>query len=129
MRLVILAGMLVVLLAGCVALNPRMEQENAVGSETGMMNGMMNGMMGRHHAQIPEEYAGLSNPTPADDESLARGAAIYAEQCASCHGDGGMGDGPAGEALDPQPAAIAHTSQMMGDDYLFWRISEGAGNG
>lgn len=35
-----------------------------------------------------------------------------------------MGDGPAGVALDPT-TAIAHTSQMMGDDYLFWRISEG----
>lgn len=28
-------------------------------------------------------------------------------------------------ALDPAPAPIAHTSQMMADDYLFWRISEG----
>jgi hypothetical protein len=36
-----------------------------------------------------------------------------------------MGDGPAGSALDPAPAPVAHTSQMMGDDYLFWRISEG----
>jgi phytoene dehydrogenase-like protein len=36
-----------------------------------------------------------------------------------------MGDGPAGQSLDPLPAPIAHTSQMLGDDYLFWRISEG----
>jgi hypothetical protein len=36
-----------------------------------------------------------------------------------------MGDGPAGAGLDPAPAPIAHTSQMMGDDYLFWRINEG----
>jgi hypothetical protein len=36
-----------------------------------------------------------------------------------------MGDGPAGSALDPAPAPVAHTSQMIGDDYLFWRISEG----
>jgi len=84
-------------------------------------------MMERHHAQIPQEYAGLSNPIPAEDESFSRGAQSYAMHCASCHGDGGMGDGPAGAALDPAPAAIAHTSQMMGDDYLFWRISEGSG--
>jgi mono/diheme cytochrome c family protein len=83
------------------------------------------GMMTRHHAEIPEEYAGLRNPVPADDESLERGAARYATNCASCHGDGGMGDGPAGAALDPAPAPVAHTSQMMADDYLFWRISEG----
>ena len=36
-----------------------------------------------------------------------------------------MGDGPAGSALNPAPAAVAHTSQMMADDYLFWRLSEG----
>ncbi len=36
-----------------------------------------------------------------------------------------MGDGPGGSNLDPVPAPIAHTSQMMADDYLFWRISEG----
>jgi mono/diheme cytochrome c family protein len=83
------------------------------------------GMMERHRAPIPSEYAGLSDPVPADDESLARGSELYIANCATCHGDGGMGDGPAGEALDPAPAAIAHTSQMMGDDYLFYRISEG----
>lgn len=84
--------------------------------------------MDRHHAQIPEEYAGVSNPVPADQDSLQNGASLYAVHCASCHGDGGMGDGPAGAALDPAPAAIAHTSQMLGDDYLFWRISEGSGS-
>ncbi len=87
--------------------------------------GMGGGMMARHHAAIPEEYAGLSNPIAADDDSLARGMEIYATNCASCHGDGGMGDGPAGTGLDPVPAAIAHTSQMLGDDYLYWRVSDG----
>lgn len=83
------------------------------------------GMMTRHHAEVPAEYAGLINPIPADAASLERGAALYTTNCASCHGDGGMGDGPAGSALDPAPAAVANTSQMMADDYLFWRLSEG----
>ena len=84
-----------------------------------------NGMMERHHATIPAEYADATNPMPDDSDSLTRGAAIYATNCASCHGDGGMGDGAAGAALDPAPAAVAHTSQMMSDAYLFWRVSEG----
>ena len=84
-----------------------------------------NGMMTRHHAEIPAEYIGVTNPIPVDETSLERGATLYATNCASCHGDGGMGDGPAGAALDPVPAPVAHTSQMMADDYLFWRISEG----
>jgi hypothetical protein len=81
--------------------------------------------MMRHHAEIPEDYAGITNPIPSGEASLERGAALYTTHCASCHGDGGMGDGPAGAALDPAPSAIAHTSQMMADDYLYWRISEG----
>lgn len=83
------------------------------------------GMMARHHATIPEDYAGLTNPIAADDESLARGVEIYSTSCATCHGDGGMGDGPAGANLDPPPSPVAHTSQMLGDNYLFWRMSEG----
>jgi mono/diheme cytochrome c family protein len=83
------------------------------------------GLMTRHHAEIPVAYAGLTNPIQPDEASLARGGELYAVNCASCHGDGGMGDGPAGAALDPVPAPVAHTSRMMADDYLFWRISEG----
>ncbi len=98
----------------------------AQGNETSPGMGMNNdGMMTRHHAEIPAEYAGVKNPIPADEESLERGAVLYTTNCASCHGDGGMGDGPAGSALVPAPAAVAHSSQMMADDYLFWRVSEG----
>jgi len=82
-------------------------------------------MMSRHHATIPEEYVGLVNPVAADEDSLARGGESYANLCATCHGDGGMGDGPGGAELDPAPAAVAHTSSRMADDYLFWRISTG----
>lgn len=36
--------------------------------------------------------------------SLTNGAKLFSAQCASCHGDGGRGDGPAGIALEPKPA-------------------------
>ena len=88
-------------------------------------SGMGGGMRNRHHDAIPEPYAGMTNPVPAYEESLARGEEIYTTNCATCHGDGGMGDGPGGKNFDPLPAPIAHSSQMMADDYLFWRTSEG----
>jgi mono/diheme cytochrome c family protein len=109
----------------------RPEQTDTTTGEADMEMGMGMGMMGNdsmriaHHAAIPELYAGLSNPIPADTDSLERGAAIYVSSCAVCHGDGGMGDGPGAANLDPSVSAIAHTSQMMSDAYLFWRISEG----
>lgn len=45
----------------------------------------------------------MAPTTPPD---VARGAVVYAENCASCHGVTGMGDGPAGKDLDPAPIAF-----------------------
>ena len=36
-----------------------------------------------------------------------------------------MGDGPSAASLDPAPAPVAHTSTMLADGYLYWRIAEG----
>jgi mono/diheme cytochrome c family protein len=89
--------------------------------------GMMgnNSMRVAHHAAIPDAYLSLSNPNSADSASIERGAAIYTTSCAVCHGDGGMGDGPGATNLDPTVSAIAQTSQMLSEAYLFWRVSEG----
>ncbi len=50
-------------------------------------------------------------PVPTAPDSipdLARGAAVYAEQCASCHGVTGYADGPAvTEDMDPLPIPFA----------------------
>ena len=116
--------LMIVLTACAGAAGPDTSDPGQAGSRpTGMGPG--SGMMDRHHAGVPADYAGLTNPVTADEASLARGAATYAAQCATCHGDFGNGDGPAGAALDPAPAPIAHTSQMMSDAYLFWRITVG----
>src|SRR3546814_8168194 len=37
---------------------------------------------------------------------LARGAALYAQNCASCHGATGDGKGPSAAGLDPLPIAF-----------------------
>lgn len=99
--------------------------QGGMGRGMGERMGPNSGMRERHRATIPSAYAGRTSPVDATDASLARGEEIYTTHCETCHGAGGMGDGPAGENLDPLPAPIAHTSQMLGDDYLFWRISEG----
>ncbi len=63
-----------------------------------------------------------------DSAAAARGKMLYEQQCASCHGVGGRGDGPAGAGLAHKPADLTnhfHTAPGAGDAYLFWRISEG----
>ena len=118
MQKVIVSGLLgALLLSGC---GGRI-------SETGMGHEMMgpgSGMSSRHHASIPEEYASLQSPAMSATDVEA-GGALYASMCASCHGDEGMGDGPSASALDPSPSPIAHTSSMLSDGYLYWRIAEG----
>lgn len=41
---------------------------------------------------------------PPRTPDLAHGEHVYADQCSSCHGATGRGDGPAGIGLDPLPA-------------------------
>lgn len=42
----------------------------------------------------------------------ARGASLYAQNCAICHGDTGAGDGPAGVGLEPAPANLRDTARL-----------------
>src|SRR5512145_36836 len=46
------------------------------------------------------DVATLMKPTP---ELIAKGKNLFAVNCASCHGVGGGGDGPAAAALNPKP--------------------------
>lgn len=44
---------------------------------------------------------------PAAIPDLARGARLYAENCAACHGDTGLADTATARQLDPHPVAFA----------------------
>ena len=54
--------------------------------------------------------AELDYPRRAVD--LVEGRAIYAQQCASCHGATGLGDGPKATGLVPAPPAFADAAFM-----------------
>jgi len=49
---------------------------------------------------------------PRSVPDLARGAALYAQHCAACHGTEGRGDGPAGKGLDPAPSDFHDRDRM-----------------
>lgn len=63
--------------------------------------------------RLARSAGGAVFPIPATPPSLARGAQIYRQQCASCHGEAGRGDGPAARGLSPPPANLADP-QVMG---------------
>jgi len=74
-------------------------------------------------ATVPPDCVGRVNPL--DQGASAEGAAVFKTYCASCHGDGGQGDGAAGMYLDPRPANLVKLNAMVADDFLYWRITTG----
>jgi putative copper export protein/mono/diheme cytochrome c family protein len=67
-----------------------------------------------------------TSPTEFADSSIVRGAALFAANCAVCHGTDGRGDGPAAKSLPMPPADLTAAHFWMhteGD--LFWFISHG----
>ena len=74
----------------------------------------------------PSQFAAKTNPVPADEQSRARGKALYSKECLPCHGETGKGDGPKAADLKRKPADLSHSKmgkQMDGE--LFWKITEG----
>lgn len=68
---------------------------------------------------------GLRNPWPPTQESVATGGALYAASCASCHGDTGLGDGPAAAALDPAPSDLAIHVPLHTDAEIYDFVANG----
>lgn len=102
------------------------------GPMMGPQGAQTGGTMNRRHQAmmegLPEPYAGMTNPLPRTRQTMAEGAQIYADNCASCHGPRGLGDGEAGGALSPRPTNLAALSRMppgQWDAYLYWSTAEG----
>jgi putative copper resistance protein D len=76
----------------------------------------------------PTSYYASAEPYAA--ASVARGAALYTENCALCHGATGRGDGPAAASLPIRPADLTQPhlfAHSPGD--LFWWVSHGMDEG
>ncbi len=57
----------------------------------------------------------------------AKGQPVYKTYCMPCHGEKGLGDGPAGAALNPKPRNFTDGAYMKGltDEYMIKVITEG----
>lgn len=58
-------------------------------------------------------------------EALARGKRLYEANCATCHGAGALGDGPAASGLPVQPANILEHLGDHGYEDMVRMVGEG----
>ncbi|MYD16063.1 MAG: c-type cytochrome [Chloroflexi bacterium] len=67
----------------------------------------------------------LANPVVRTEESINRGEALFARNCASCHGEQGAGDGPLADTLPAPPANFTVHVPFHPDGVLFAWITDG----
>jgi mono/diheme cytochrome c family protein len=69
-----------------------------------------------------------SEPVPATASSLQRGRILFSIDCALCHGQQGVGDGPLAKYFEPRPHDLtAEDVQELPDDALFLVLTQGRG--
>lgn len=76
----------------------------------------------------PTSFYASTQPYAAP--SIARGAPLYAQDCAACHGAIGRGDGPLARTLPIHPADLTEQhlfAHKVGE--IFWWVSYGRDNG
>jgi copper transport protein len=75
---------------------------------------------------LPQDVRAMRNPFPPDTASIARGRELYEQQCVTCHGLSGRGDGPLAASLRPRPADFrVHMAAGHTDGELFTWLSKG----
>jgi mono/diheme cytochrome c family protein len=74
-----------------------------------------------------DSMASIPNPTPATDSSLANGRKYFQINCAVCHGDRAMGDGPVTKYGMPGINLTTDMTKARTDGYIFGMIRNGRG--
>ncbi|MDE3090191.1 MAG: copper resistance protein CopC, partial [Chloroflexota bacterium] len=65
------------------------------------------------------------NPVRPVPAQLAIGKQIYLQNCATCHGADGKGDGPAAANLNPKPADLTIHAPLHTEGDLYWWVTHG----
>lgn len=73
----------------------------------------------------------VTEPWVLNEDMIAHGKKLYAQNCALCHGAEGAGDGNAGAALNPKPRNLITGGWKKGGGYvgIYTVLSEGIEGG
>ena len=77
--------------------------------------------------KVPRDILVKKNPVALSDAELAKAKKVYAENCLTCHGDTGKGDGPMAGMLKDHPADLSNAAVVspLTDGELYWAITKG----
>lgn len=74
----------------------------------------------------PASAAKLKNPVKPSPATFKAVKKIYAQQCVTCHGKDGKGDGPAAKFLGAKVADLTSARvQEQTDGEIFWKLTNG----
>ena len=78
--------------------------------------------------EVPANFKSMKNPVAKGDASNKAGQALYAKNCASCHGKAGLGDGVKARALKTFPGDFSKAEyQGQSDADHFYKTKSGRG--
>ena len=73
---------------------------------------------------IPDKYKKMTNTYTDDmDDLIDYGSDLYDKQCASCHGDDGIGDGPKADELKTYPGDFTTDEFKKNSDGAIYYMS------
>ena len=77
---------------------------------------------------MPEEKPEAVKVAKTPEALVVAGQKLFVAQCASCHGEGGKGDGVAAEVLDPKPRDLTDGEYVgsLTDEYMI-KLLKGGG--
>src|SRR5947209_3464617 len=79
------------------------------------------------YTALPDSLAGIQNPTPISDASLANGRKYFQINCAVCHGPAAQGNGPATQFGMPGINLTMDVTKARTDGYIYGMIRNGRG--
>ena len=71
----------------------------------------------------------LAQRVEPTSENIGKGETIYKKHCLMCHGETGLGDGPAGKRMNPKPSNFHDKEKMAAktDEHFLQQITKGKG--
>lgn len=77
------------------------------------------------HYSVRNHASGIVVPKLGEPQQLKRGAALYAANCAQCHGGPGFAQAPIGQSMQPVPGPLIDAGKRWAPRELYWITRNG----